>query len=136
MSEIYPHPTAVAPPLRDRDKTTPVATLCLIFKLSPGEGRVLAKLMAHGHCTKDELRTVVNHNNQTVALGTLTVTVHTLRAKLKPHGIKVTTLSRLGYGLDKAARNKIYRLLVEHDEAIIPAQLQAKLETGEPEAST
>jgi hypothetical protein len=126
MSEIYPHSTSAAPPLRNRSEASFAATLCLLFKLAPGEGQVLAKLVTHDHCTKDELRTIAGHNNQVIALKSLTVIVYTLRVKLKPHGIKVTMLYRLGYGLDKKARDKIYKLLTEHDEAVIPAQLQTK----------
>jgi hypothetical protein len=82
MSEIYPHSTSAAPPLRNRSEASFAATLCLLFKLAPGEGQVLAKLVTHDHCTKDELRTIAGHNNQVIALKSLTVIVYTLRVKL------------------------------------------------------
>src|SRR5262245_15713541 len=72
---------------RNRSEASLATTLCLLFRLSPSEGRVLAKLVTHDHCSKDELRTVMGRSNQTAALGTLAVIVHTLRAKLRLHEI-------------------------------------------------
>src|SRR5262249_48039407 len=116
------------PAQQPRDETSLAAILCLVFKLTPGEGRVLAKLMMNDHCMKDELRTGAGHDDQTITLDTLAVNIFTLRAKLKLHGIKITTLYRFGYGLDKKARDRIYKLLTEHDEAVASAQPQTKPE--------
>jgi len=94
---------------RYRSETTLAPTLCLLFKLSPAEGRVCAKLLTNDFCSKRELCTVVMN---------LTVILCTLRAKLKPHGVSIFTLHGRGYGLDVKSRNEICKLLAEHDAGI------------------
>jgi DNA-binding winged helix-turn-helix (wHTH) protein len=122
MSEIYPHSTSAAPPLRNRSEASFAATLCLLFKLAPGEGQVLAKLVTHDHCTKDELRTIAGHNS----VKSLTVTIFTLRKKLKLYDIEITTIYRRGYGVDTKSRDQIHKLLAEYEAGIALTRLKPK----------
>jgi hypothetical protein len=121
--------TAVLP--GERDETPLAAAFGLVFKLSRGESRMLASLMLHEHRSKEDLRAVATY--QTSTTGAVGVTIHTLRKKLKPYNVEIFTVRKLGYGLDKRARDRIQKILAEHDKAIIAARLEP--ETIEPDVA-
>ena len=92
------------------------AKICMAFKLTRSEAHMLALLLADGHATKEDLiaresalvgRTVTDNTVQTV--------ICALRKKLTPCGIIITTIPRLGYGLDLEARHKIRSSLARYD---------------------
>jgi len=120
MSET---PTSVAP-LYNRSETSLAATLSVLFKLAPSEGRVLAKLMMNDRRTRDELCGVAR--KQVISTRSLTVVVHMLRAKLNAYGILISTFYKRGYGIDAQSRTKICELIAEHDAGIKLARLPLK----------
>jgi hypothetical protein len=107
---------ATAPP-RDKDALT--VTLCLIFRLRRSEGQILAELITHDSRTREQLHRAAIRGGPTITLGTTGTLISTLRKKLASHGIEVTNVSRLGYGLRTASREKICRWLDEHAARII-----------------
>jgi len=112
-------------PLRDRDEASLAAALCLLFELKHSEGRMLARLLTRECITKEELRAAASHDDQPIAVGSIGVFLSTLRAKLRPHNIQITTISRMGYGLRKESRGEIYRRLAESDAGfILPSESQ------------
>jgi hypothetical protein len=114
-------PPPATPPLRDRDKASLAAALCLLFELSRSEGQMLAKLMLCDYCTQEELHIAANHDNQKVALSSVRVLICMMRKKLATYHGEITALHKLGYGLRKGSREKIYRLLAKHDAGFITA---------------
>jgi len=113
-------PTPPIVPPDERDEATLAAALGLVFKLSRSESRMLASLMRHEHRSKEELRAIVSYNASTAS--SVSVIVHHLRKKLNPFTVEISTGYKLGYGLDKSARNKIQKILTEHNEPIIAAR--------------
>jgi len=111
---VFARPPA-PPPLRDRDEASLAAALCLSFKLGRSEGQMLAKLMTCDYATQKDLHVAASRNNQKVALSSVRVLVCVLRKKLAVHNIEITALWKLGYGLCKEAREKIYRQLAKYD---------------------
>jgi DNA-binding winged helix-turn-helix (wHTH) protein len=106
-----------------------LAAICLVFGLRHNEGRMLMSLMTHNFRTHDQLRAVIAQ--EVVSSSTMSVTLFTLRKKLKPRGIKITNISKIGYMIDTRSRDRIHGLLAAHDAAIIPMRL--KPETVEPD---
>jgi DNA-binding winged helix-turn-helix (wHTH) protein len=123
-----PPPTPPIVPLDERDEASLAAALGLIFKLSPGESRILANLMRHEHRSKEDLRAIATYNAVTPSI--VTVLVCSLRKKLKSFNVEIFTIRKLGYALDKRARDRIQKIFAAHDEAILAARL--KSETIEP----
>jgi hypothetical protein len=99
------------PRLRDRNEKALTAVFCLLFRLTRGEGLVLAKLMTKDYCSKAELQTPDGNS--------FSVQLSKLRQKLKPHGIEVVTMPRIGVGLDRDARFRIRTLLAQYDTGFI-----------------
>lgn len=132
-------PAPTTPPLRDRDEASLIAAFCLLFKLRRTESLLLVKLATCDYSTKEELRAAASQDGQAITAGSMNVFISSLRKKLTPHGIKLTTVSGLGYGLDQKARDKIRRLLAKYDTGIIPTTPRSKpkaIEPGlEPDAS-
>jgi Transcriptional regulatory protein, C terminal len=126
-----PPPTPPIVPLYERDETSLAVALGLVFKLSHSESRILANLMRHEHRSKEELRAIATYNATTTSI--VSVLVYSLRKKLKPYNVEIFTVRKLGYGLDKRARDRIQKIFAAHDKAIIAARL--KSETIEPEHS-
>jgi hypothetical protein len=124
---LIPGPAKITPPPpppRKRDEMALIAVLCLLFELRRGEGLMLAKLMACDYCTQAELHNAANCD-KTIAPSTMNVLICKLRKKLAVHNIEITTLYKLGYGLRRAAREKICRRIAEYDaEFIAPAESQ------------
>jgi hypothetical protein len=119
------------PPLALRDENSLVAALCLIFKLRLNEGRMLAGLMSRDYCTKEELRTAAAYANKTITTGTTHIFLSGLRKRLAPFDIQISTIPTLGYGLDGKARDKLRKMLVEHDRAIRPLAQSGAVEMTE-----
>ena len=107
-------------PLRARSEVS-LAALCLTFKLKRTEGQILVWLLTHDCSTPEELRAAAAHANKTITAGTTRMFVSTLREKLAIHGVRITTVPRLGYGIDGTSRSKIYRLLAEFDGDVVAA---------------
>jgi DNA-binding response OmpR family regulator len=99
----------------NRDETSFVASLCLIFKLTRTEGKMLAWLLAHDYSTREELRAAASHDGQTIAASSTSVLLNTLRGKLKAHNVLVTTVNGLGYGIDAKSRSKIRKEVAKYD---------------------
>jgi hypothetical protein len=106
------------PPPRARDATALTGSLCTLFRLTGNQGRVLAELMLRDCCGKAELRAVATPGDQS---NSISVTICTLRKRLKPHGIRIVTTWKIGYALDAKSRSKLRRLLAEQDAAIMSA---------------
>jgi hypothetical protein len=114
-------------PVGDRDETSLVTALCLIFKLRRSGGRVLLKLVMQGSVTKADVFAAVAHSEHTNMAGAVSVLIWKLRKDLLPHGIEISTLPKLGYALRQGSREKILRRLAEHDAVIAatsPVQTQ------------
>jgi hypothetical protein len=105
-------------PVGDRDETSLVTALCLLFKLRRSGGRVLLKLVMRGSVSKAEVFAAVAHSEQTKMAGAVSLLIWRLRKDLLPHGIEISTLSKLGYALRQGSREKILRRLAEHDALI------------------
>jgi hypothetical protein len=100
--------TESAPP---PDGTEFLAAICLLFGLRYNEAQILLSLTTHGFRTKEQLGIG--------STSTMSVTLHTLRKKLKPRGIEITNIKKIGYMIDTQTRDKIHRLLTEHDAGIL-----------------
>jgi hypothetical protein len=107
-----PHSLPPSPP---RDEASLAAVLCLLFDLGHSEGRILARMLAYDISSKAELRLAASHNGRMLTINTTGVLISTLRKKLAAHDIRVTTISSLGYGLERDARDKIHKRLAKHD---------------------
>jgi hypothetical protein len=103
------------PALRDRDEAALGVALCLLFELGRGEGQMLAKLMTCDYATQEELHVAASRDNQKVALSSMRVLICLLRKKLAVYNIEIAALRKLGYGLRKGSREKIYRQLAKYD---------------------
>jgi hypothetical protein len=125
MSEVYPYPTLTALSLRSRSEASLATTFCLLFKLAPIEGRVLARLVTRDHCTKNYLRTNTGH----ASLNSLIVNICALRKKMKLHNVEITTRYRRGYGVDAKSRNEICKLLAEYDAGVALTRPPSKPKT-------
>jgi hypothetical protein len=125
-----PHSLPPAPP---RDEASLAAVLCLLFDLGHSEGRILARMLAYDTSSKAELRLAASHNHRMLSINTTGVLISTLRKKLRAHDIKVTTISSLGYGLDRTARDKIHKHLARYDAGDLPARPRSKPEDSEPD---
>jgi Transcriptional regulatory protein, C terminal len=123
-----PPPTPPIVPLDERDEASLAAALGLVFKLSPSESCILANLMRREHCSREDLRAIASYS--ATATSIVSVLVCSLRKKLKSYSVEIYTIRKLGYGLDKRARDRIQKILAAHDEAILAARL--KSETIEP----
>jgi hypothetical protein len=104
----------------NRSETAIAAVLCLLFELSHSEGRMLGQLLLHDYCTADGLRMAAAYGGQPITTGTMRVSLSSLRRKLRLHDIQVTTIAKLGYGLETRARERIYKHLAKHDPGLIP----------------
>jgi hypothetical protein len=91
-----------------------IANCCMRFDLRPAEGRILAKLMRGGLVTRKELHAALG--NPLAKSKNVDVNICGLRKKLARYGIKIISLHRLGYRLDKNAPDKIRKLLAETQE--------------------
>ena len=92
------------------------AALCLIFKLTRSEAHMLGQLLVCGYGAKEDLRaSEFALVGRTVTDNTVQTVICALRKKLTPCGIIITTIPRLGYGLDKEARSKIRTALARYD---------------------
>src|SRR5262245_34443392 len=116
--------------LTPRSEAALAPILCLLFKLAPAEGKMLAKLLTHDHCTKNDLCAVVSHSKEAVS-----VVMCALRAKLKPHKIAIDTLHGHGYGVGTQARARICEIVAEYDAGVALTRPSSKPKTIEPEAN-
>jgi len=107
---------AALTPARNRNETSLAAALCLLLELGRSEGLMLAKLMTCDYATPEELHIAAN---RTITPSSMSTLICELRKKLAIYSIEITTLYKLGYGLRKGSREKIYRLLVEYDAGFI-----------------
>jgi DNA-binding response OmpR family regulator len=124
------HVVSALPPLRtDRDAAALTATFAVILRLNNAQGRMLTEMMLRDCCSREELRAVAAPRDTS---STVDVVISQLRKKLKPFNIKIITVHKIGYALDKKAREKVYRLITQHDEAIAAVLLQTKSEPVEP----
>jgi len=85
----------------------------LLFGLRFHEAQILLRLMAHSVCTHDQLHAIAPRSAG--GTSTLSVTLHTMRKKLKVHGIGITNIKKIGFTIDTKTRDKIYKLLAEQD---------------------
>jgi hypothetical protein len=122
---VIPAP-GTAPSLHDKDAAL-AAALCQTFALSHGESRLLGRLLVYEFSTQEELRTAVSRStNQPIAHGSLQVFVSSLRKKLRPHNVTITTVPRSGYAIDKKSRDRIYEQLAQHDLGFSLKRLQGE----------
>ena len=111
--------------MRDRDEQ--VAALCMTFKLTHSEGRMLAMLLANDFTTVEELRAAAAAPDKKLAYSTMRVFLCGLRAKLKLHNIKINTIVKLGYGIDATSRAKIHKGLAKYDAEGLSARPEPDL---------
>jgi len=116
---ISPGGQAATPTPLQRDRVVLAAALCLVFGLQRREGEILAELTTHDYRTKEELHRAATYGSRAITPGTTATTISTLRKKLIIHGIEITNVSGLGYGLRKTSREKIARRLDEYDAGIM-----------------
>jgi hypothetical protein len=116
------------PPPQLRDEASLAAVLCLLFDLGHSEGRILVRMLAYDYSSKPELRLAASHSGRMLTINTTGVLISSLRKKLAAHDIRITTVSSLGYGLDRDARDKIHQRLARYDAGEMPARPRAKNE--------
>jgi hypothetical protein len=127
---------SLLPPLRSKIEAPLVATCCLLFGLTHAESRALVTLTRHAHVSREALHAAISRDGKPVSgIKIVDVIICSLRKKLKPHNIWITTLSKSGYALDRAARDRVYRQIAGHDAGLIPTitPITGKTET-EPNA--
>src|SRR5262245_23671996 len=112
---IAPAPSPTTPPPRARDEASLVAVLCLLFKLTHSESRILVQLLTNDCVSKEELRATISHNARPVTIDSIDTFLCTLRAKLRPHNIHVVTINKVGHCLHTETREKIHQLIAKHD---------------------
>jgi hypothetical protein len=107
----------VAPLLRNKDKASLAATLCMMLGLTRTQGYVLLGLTTEGYVTVKEICTIAAQNDQILNASTRSVRVfvYNLRKKLTKHSVKILTIHRFGYGLPKEGREKICRMLAAYN---------------------
>lgn len=127
------------PPLRSNTEASLVATLCLIFKLTPAEGRALVKLLKYDHTTKAEIHAAIaDDDNPPTGARIVSVVIYQIRRKLARHNVQISTIWRLGFRLDKNSRDIIRKLVAEYGEDVVaaatpPGQPRPKPEALEPD---
>jgi len=105
-----------SPPSHVDAKAPLLIALNRLFGLTPAEGRALLELLAHGQTSRQALHAAMTPDGAPVSqIKTLDVVVYHMRRKLRPRGIEIITIPRLGYGLADGARGRIHKLLAEHD---------------------
>ena len=110
----------VTAPMRDGDEQ--VAVLCMAFDLRHTEGRMLAMLLANDFTTVEQLRGTAADPDKKLAYSSMRVFLCSLREKLEPHNIKISTIVKLGYGIDAASRAKIIKEIAKYDAAGVGAR--------------
>lgn len=104
----------------DNDENLKFATIRLL-KATRLEAIIFAMLLKRHEATKAQLHTVVEQNRPTenstpTDPKMIDVIICRLRAKLKPYGVKITTVWGLGYRMDQADRDKMIALLQQVSE--------------------
>ena len=103
------------------DENSLVAALCLTFTL-PGSGaRMLVQMLTQTYSTKEELMAAASHEGRGIAVGSMNALLSVLRRQLAPFDIQISTIPKLGYALDKAARDKIHRSLADYGADVVAA---------------
>jgi DNA-binding winged helix-turn-helix (wHTH) protein len=103
-----------APPPDDA-RTRRLLTLNRLFGLTRAESRVFVEMLENNHISRETLGAAVFHDGGPIPKSkTLDVHISNLRAKLKPFGVELVTIRRLGFRLAEGAHDKINRLLAEH----------------------
>jgi DNA-binding winged helix-turn-helix (wHTH) protein len=98
-----------------------VAILRLRLDLTPAEARVLLALAQRSHANKRELHVAIANGVPVSGANVVGVIACRLRAKLKPSGIEIKTVSGVGYKLAEAGRDKIHALLGTSGEKAVAA---------------
>jgi hypothetical protein len=112
--------TAAPIPLpHNRSEGALTATFCMLFGLTRCESRMLVRLATQDYGDKNELRAAASAAlGRPVTENSIQTMLAGLRKKLKSHGVRIATISGLGYGLDTATRSQLRALLVQHDAAL------------------
>jgi hypothetical protein len=129
VSNVHITPAAPAPP---PEKEAPVVTaLRHLLDLTRNEARALARMLEHGHATKEELHAAVSGTGAPVTkLKGIDVLVFKLRRKLDPHGIEISTVWAGGYKLDKISLSAVKKLLSKHMPPVGHADPQQQVADG------
>lgn len=114
--------------MRDRDEQ--VAALCVTFKLTHSEGRMLAILLANDFTTVEQLRDAAAAPDKKLAYSTMRVFLCGLRAKLEPHNVEITTVVKLGYVIGAEFRAKILKGIAKYDAQFLPARREHELKAA------
>jgi biotin operon repressor len=117
---IIPAPATPTPPPHDA-RASHVAALCRLFGLNHREGRILAQLLAYEHSSVEELRAAAS-DYEPIPLGSFRVYLSTLRKKLKTCGIQISSVRKLGYALERNARERIRKLLAKNGSELASPQ--------------
>lgn len=122
-----------ATPLRDRNETALATVFAALFGLSVTESKVLVHLAAHDCITKRALLAKLTQGDR---FNTARVIIHTLRKKMRAHGVEIATLHARGYALDVNARTVLRNYLAEHDAGLIPTRKHQKPLVEQNESAT
>ena len=80
---------------------------------------MLVRLLAQDYSTREELIAAASPDDRMIATGTLNAFLSSMRKKLAIHGIGISTIPTMGYGLDGKARDKLRKVLIEHDKGVM-----------------
>jgi len=101
----------------------PLVTACaLVFGLRPAEARALVKLVKQDHVTRREMHVAMSDDANPVSdPKSIDVTICSLRKKLAPHGIEVTTRCKLGHQLLPDSKAKVRERLAAYGADVVAA---------------
>ena len=100
-----------APPLHSNSELSLIATLCLLFELTPAEGRLLLKLVKHDHVTREELHRGMSDGEPVTGSKIVDVTLGRVRRKLAPHNVTIATIRGLGFRMSENSRDEFRKRL-------------------------
>ena len=104
-----------AEPPHDDTKMRRLLTLNRLFGLTRTESLVFAEMLENNHISRETLGATVAYDGGPMPnRKTLDVHISNLRLKLKPFGVELVTIRKLGFRLAEGAHDKINRLLVKH----------------------
>jgi hypothetical protein len=113
--------TPALPPVPPTKDVPVVVALRHLLGLTQNEARALARLLEHGHATKEQIHAATSIAGAPMTkLKGVDVLIHKIRRKLILHNIEITTVHGQGFRIDESSRRKVKKLIAGYGD--IPTQ--------------